>query len=92
MSDTEWMGAMARVQAAYGTRGEVGRVIRQLLAIYRQVPVRLERRLRARALTEDRPLAELVVEALGRYLDEPPVDDDAPASEAGAGKTTPCRG
>ncbi|MCK9901319.1 hypothetical protein [Glutamicibacter sp. V16R2B1] len=72
---------MARVQQARGTGGEVTPLIRALLAIYRAVPLRMERQLRARALLEDRPVADLVVEALGCYLSEPEQQKAPPPGE-----------
>lgn len=74
---------MARVQRVRGTRGDVTPVIRALLAVYRALPLRLERQLRARALLEDRPVADLVVEALARYLDEPEQHEAPPPEESG---------
>jgi hypothetical protein len=73
MAEPEWRALMARVQAAYGPKGEVSRALHRLAEIYRAVPVELERQLRRQAAIEDRTVAEVVVSALRRYLDEPPL-------------------
>ncbi|MCM3884150.1 hypothetical protein [Frankia sp. R82] len=84
IAEDEWRATMARVQRSRGPGGEVTPVIRALLAIYRAVPLRLERRLRARALLEDRTVAELVVEALKAYLDGPGQQPAPPSGDDGA--------